>query len=242
LIRSSEAPSPLISSLKRTATTISLQIVLNFSVFRTSILEGLIRERLMVTLSAFYGVLAAILSMVGLYGIISYMVVRRRNEIGFRIALGASKANILSIILRESLVLLGTGLVIGIMLAVAAGIDLYGKGSRIRTVTVPIWIKQAIETWITAASIDKGRLLRPLSKSGKIVSDELGDWAIWSIVEQSSKQIGIEHCGAHDLRRTCAKLCRKNRGDLEQIKFLLGTRRYRPRSATWDRSRRSQSR
>jgi integrase len=89
-------------------------------------------------------------------------------------------------------------------------IDLRGKGGRIRTVAVPIWIKQAIEAWITAASIDKGRLLRPLSKSGKIVGDELGDWAIWSIVEQSSKQIGIEHFGAHDLRRTCARLCRKN--------------------------------
>ena len=101
-------------------------------------------------------------------------------------------------------------------------IDLRGKGGRIRTVAVPIWIKQAIETWITAASIDKGRLLHPLSKSGKIVGDELGDWAIWSIVEQSSKQIGVEHFGAHDLRRTCAKLCRKNGGDLEQIKFLLG--------------------
>jgi integrase len=44
----------------------------------------------------------------------------------------------------------------------------------------------------------------------------------WSVVEQSSKQIGIERFGAHDLRRTCAKLCRKNGGDLEQIKFLLG--------------------
>ena len=75
---------------------------------------------------------------------------------------------------------------------------------------------------MTAARIEKGRLLRPISKSGKIVGDELGDWAIWSVVEQSSKQIGIEHFGAHDLRRTCAKLCRKNGGDLEQIKFLLG--------------------
>jgi integrase len=86
-------------------------------------------------------------------------------------------------------------------------IDLRGKGGRIRTV---------------AAEIEDGRLLRPVSKSGKILRDELGDWAIWSVVEQSSKQIGIEHFGAHDLRRTCAKLCRKNGGDLEQIKFLLG--------------------
>ncbi|MDW5264655.1 MULTISPECIES: site-specific integrase [Acidobacteriaceae] len=101
-------------------------------------------------------------------------------------------------------------------------IDLRGKGGRIRTVAVPIWVKQGIDAWISAAKIEKGRLLRRLSKSGKIVGEELGDWAIWSVVEQSSKQIGIEHFGAHDLRRTCAKLCRKSGGDLEQIKFLLG--------------------
>jgi integrase len=101
-------------------------------------------------------------------------------------------------------------------------IDLRGKGGRIRTVAVPIWVKQGIDAWIAAAKIEKGRLLRPLSKSGKMVGDELGDWAVWSVVEQSSKEIGIEHFGAHDLRRTCAKLCRKNGGDLEQIKFLLG--------------------
>lgn len=101
-------------------------------------------------------------------------------------------------------------------------IDLRGKGGRIRTVAVPIWVKQGIDAWMGAAKVDKGRLLRPLSKSGKILRDELGDWAIWSVVEQSSKQIGIEHFGAHDLRRTCAKLCRKSGGDLEQIKFLLG--------------------
>jgi integrase len=101
-------------------------------------------------------------------------------------------------------------------------IDLRGKGGRIRTVAVPIWVKQGINAWMTAAKIEDGRLLRPISKSGKILRDELGGWAIWSVVEQSSKQIGIEHFGAHDLRRTCAKLCRKNGGDLEQIKFLLG--------------------
>src|ERR1700738_830253 len=101
-------------------------------------------------------------------------------------------------------------------------IDLRGKGGRIRTVAVPIWVKQGINAWMIAAKIEDGRLLRPVSKSGKILRDELGDWAIWAVVEESSKQIGIEHFGAHDLRRTCAKLCRKSGGDLEQIKFLLG--------------------
>ena len=100
--------------------------------------------------------------------------------------------------------------------------DLRGKGARVRTVAIPLWVKQAIDAWMVAAKIEKGRLLRPLSKSGKVIGDELGDWAIWSVVEQSANEIGIEHFGAHDLRRTCAKLCRKAGGDLEQIKFLLG--------------------
>jgi len=100
--------------------------------------------------------------------------------------------------------------------------DLRGKGGRIRTVAIPVWVKNAIDAWMTAGGIDKGRLLRSISKSGKLNRDSLSDWAVWSIVEQSAKQIGIEHFGAHDLRRTCAKLCRKGGGDLEQIKFLLG--------------------
>jgi integrase len=83
-------------------------------------------------------------------------------------------------------------------------------------------VKQGINAWTTAAGIEDGRLLRSISKSGKLNGDALSDWAIWSVVEQSAKEIGIEHFGAHDLRRTCAKLCRKAGGDLEQIKFLLG--------------------
>lgn len=46
--------------------------------------------------------------------------------------------------------------------------------------------------------------------------------SIWSVVERSAKEIGIERFGANDLRWTCTKLCRKNGGNLEQIKFLLG--------------------
>ncbi len=100
--------------------------------------------------------------------------------------------------------------------------DLEGKGRRIRTVAIPIWVKQGIDAWIVAANIKEGRLLRPIRKGGKIEGEFLSDWAVWSVVEQAAKQIGIEQFGAHDLRRTCAKLCRKAGGDLEQIKFLLG--------------------
>jgi len=61
--------------------------------------------------------------------------------------------------------------------------DLEGKGRRIRTVAVPIWVKQGIEAWTAAAEIDKGRLLRSVSKSGKVNRDSLSDWAVWSVVE-----------------------------------------------------------
>jgi ABC-type antimicrobial peptide transport system permease subunit len=121
LIRSNESPSSLISSLKSTAARNGPEIVLNFSVFRTTVLDKLTRERLMATLSGFFGVLAAILAMVGIYGIISYMVVRRRSEIGVRIALGANKGDILRLILREAVALLAAGLVTGTALAVASG-------------------------------------------------------------------------------------------------------------------------
>ena len=71
-------------------------------------------------LSGFYGVLADVLAIVGIYGIISNMVIRRRNEIGVRIALGANKVNVLGLILREALALLAIGLIVGTCLTAAA--------------------------------------------------------------------------------------------------------------------------
>ena len=82
-------------------------------------------------------------------------------------------------------------------------------------------MKQGIDARTADARLDGGLLLRSIRKGGRI-GESLRDWAIWSVVEQAAKQIGIERFGAHDLRRTCAKLCRRNCGDLEQIKFLLG--------------------
>jgi hypothetical protein len=68
--------------------------------------------------------------------------------------------------------------------------NLEGKGRRIGTVAIPIWVKQGINAWMIAAGIEDGRLLRSVSKSGKVNGDSLSDWAVWSVVEHSSKQIG----------------------------------------------------
>jgi predicted permease len=76
-------------------------------------------EELVSKLSAVFSALAVLLAGIGLYGVMSYGVVRRTNEIGIRIALGAQSGNVLWMVLRESLLLLGAGLAVGLPLALA---------------------------------------------------------------------------------------------------------------------------
>jgi predicted permease len=76
--------------------------------------ELLLQERLFARLTGFFGALALLLVCVGLYGIMSYAVARRTNEIGIRMALGAQRANILGMVLREVLLLVGIGVVLGV--------------------------------------------------------------------------------------------------------------------------------
>ena len=72
------------------------------------------REVLISRLSGFFSLLALLLACIGLYGVMSFSVVRRKNEIGIRMALGAEAGAILWMVLRETLILLGIGIVIGI--------------------------------------------------------------------------------------------------------------------------------
>ncbi len=75
----------------------------------------------MAMLSGFFGVLAAVLAMVGLYGVISFLVARRRNEIGIRLALGAERRQVVAMVMREAGRLLLTGVVTGAALSLVAG-------------------------------------------------------------------------------------------------------------------------
>jgi putative ABC transport system permease protein len=95
-------------------------IVLQFQTMETQVRDSLLRERLMATLSGFFGALAALIATIGLYGVMSYMVARRRNEIGIRMALGAGRADVVRMVMREATLLLGAGLIVGIALAIAA--------------------------------------------------------------------------------------------------------------------------
>jgi hypothetical protein len=87
---------------------------------RTYVRDGLVTERLMATLSGFFGLLATLIATIGLYGVMSYMVTRRKIEIGIRMALGADTRSVVRMVIGESLVLLVAGVLIGTVLAVLA--------------------------------------------------------------------------------------------------------------------------
>jgi putative ABC transport system permease protein len=119
LMRCAVPPGAVQSAVKLALAGINPDIGFGFHVLRIQIQESLLRERLMATLSAFFAALAGALTAIGLYGVISYMVSRRTNEIGIRMALGAGRAGIMRMILRESAILLAVGLALGAALSLA---------------------------------------------------------------------------------------------------------------------------
>src|SRR5256714_1234949 len=120
LIRSTLPLSSFLSEVKRVFAETNPDITIQFHVLKTQIRDSLLRERLMASLSGFFGFLAGLLATVGLYGVISYTVARRTNEIGIRMALGAQRGHLVSMIMREAGLLLAIGLVVGAGLALAA--------------------------------------------------------------------------------------------------------------------------
>jgi ABC-type antimicrobial peptide transport system permease subunit len=74
-------------------------------------------ERLIALLSGAFGILATLLAALGLYGVMAFVVARRTREIGLRMALGAQRTEVVWMVMREALVLLGAGLAIGIPVA-----------------------------------------------------------------------------------------------------------------------------
>jgi putative ABC transport system permease protein len=120
LIRSSLPLTTLMGSLKQTIAGVNPGIDLDFRVLKTRIHDSMLQDELMASLSGFFGFLAALLAAIGLYGVISYMVVQRTKEIGIRMAIGAKRADVVRMILHEAGVLTVAGLVIGTALALGA--------------------------------------------------------------------------------------------------------------------------
>jgi site-specific recombinase XerD len=103
-----------------------------------------------------------------------------------------------------------------------AVVDLIGKAGHIRTVPIPDWVKAALDQWTEAAGVTGGRIFRAVAGKGKVWGEGISQNVVWYVVKTCCERAGLEHIAPHDLRRTCAKLCHDNGGELEQIQFLLG--------------------
>jgi predicted permease len=121
VIRMSGSPAGLMNRARTALASVNPSIGVEFRPLSAQLKESLLRESLLATLSGGFGFLAASLAALGLYGVIAYMVARRANEIGVRIALGANRAAVIRLVLREAVLLLAAGIVAGAVFAWWAG-------------------------------------------------------------------------------------------------------------------------
>ena len=105
--------------------------------------ETLLTDRLIASLSAGFGLLATVLASVGLYGVMAFVVARRRKELGIRLALGAERGGVIWLVMKEVLILLLIGLAVGIPVAIGLG----------RFVSAQLYGIQPNDPWIAVATV-----------------------------------------------------------------------------------------
>jgi len=101
-------------------------------------------------------------------------------------------------------------------------IDLVGKHGRVRTIPMPTWVKGAIDAWTSAVGFSEGPVLRRVNRGDQVQRDGMSEKVVWQLLQQYAAAAGVPSIAPHDLRRSCAKLCRAAGGELEQIQLLLG--------------------
>jgi ABC-type antimicrobial peptide transport system permease subunit len=134
-IRTTSDPDAIVEAVRREVRAIDSAVpVLNARTIEQQMDGNLLQERLVATLSGFFGVLALLLASIGLYGVMAHLVTRRTREIGIRMALGAEHASVLWLVLKESLLVVAAGAVVGVSAALAvtkfAAAFLYGVPPR----------------------------------------------------------------------------------------------------------------
>jgi predicted permease len=121
ILRTTGSHRDLVANIQAAVAEVNPEIGIQFRVLTQRIKDTLLRDRLMATLCGAFGLLAGLLATLGLYGMISYMVAQRRNEIGVRLALGADRGSVIGLVMRETGLLLMIGLIAGTALALWTG-------------------------------------------------------------------------------------------------------------------------
>lgn len=121
LIRSRGAMADLVDSVKDAIVGVNPEINIQFEVLRTQIRDSHGWAEVWATACGVFGALALLIAAIGLYGVISYTIAQRTNEIGIRMALGAQRSGVVRLIMSEAAILVGMGLVVGLGLTFAGG-------------------------------------------------------------------------------------------------------------------------
>ena len=109
----SGSPALLTRSVASALTAVNPNISLTFRPLAEQVNNALIQERVVAMLSGFFGALALLLAALGLYGVTSYAVNRRRTELGIRLALGAAPSGVIRLVLRRVAILVAAGVLVG---------------------------------------------------------------------------------------------------------------------------------
>jgi predicted permease len=116
-VRFAGAPAPIAAAVRQAVHRIDPNLpLIGFKTFEEQIRELIGRERMFATLSATFGLIGLLMAGLGLYGVVSFSAGRRTNEIGLRMALGARRVSVVSMIMQETLLLVGAGIAVGLTL------------------------------------------------------------------------------------------------------------------------------
>jgi predicted permease len=121
MIHSEIEPASALVAVKQHFAKAHPGVVVESTIFQDRIRDRFVRDRLLAALAGFFGILAGLLAMIGLYGMISFAVAQRRQEIGIRVALGADRHRVVGMMMGEAGRLVAVGVAVGAVVALVAG-------------------------------------------------------------------------------------------------------------------------
>jgi ABC-type antimicrobial peptide transport system permease subunit len=153
VVRTAGNPGNLTETVRKALQNVDPEVPITGMTTQTDQVEGrMAQERLFALAYSLFGGLALLLACIGLFGLMSYSVSRRTNEIGVRMALGAQRAGIIHMVMRESMTLVALGVFLGLAATLAAGklvatvlfglapTDVWTIGAAVAVMTLVPWV------------------------------------------------------------------------------------------------------